>query len=187
MFFKKIYLLLIRKKNKKSQSWLQAPSYLPHTGSGQILTGNRATKLHRNQCIYIDEPRQRIWPCWRLDKLEKISAEDPLSLPFQAAQVPVENLTPLCREGMIYLAAGLSLPGSFLIDLWKQRLHAGSSKDEVIGFALRPEILAKPDGFNKTKLVSLLLAQTGWAFLLQHQARIWTEDSSPCTAWQGDS
>lgn len=29
-------------------------------------------------------------------------------------------------------------------------------RDEVIGFALSPEILAKPDGFNKEELVSLL-------------------------------
>lgn len=56
-------------------------------------------------------------PAGAWTSLKKISAEDPLSLPFQAAQVPVEHLTPLCWEGMIYLAAGLSLPGSFLIDL----------------------------------------------------------------------
>lgn len=37
----------------------------------------------------------------------------------------------------------------------------GSSKDEVIGFALSPEISAKPDGFNKEQLVGLLCAQTG--------------------------
>lgn len=49
------------------------------------------------------------------------------------------------------------------------------------------EILAKPDGFNKTKLMSLLFAQTGWAFPPQHQARIWMGDSSPCIAWQGDN
>lgn len=125
-------------------------------------------------------------PAGAWTSLKKISAEDPLSLPFQAAQVPVEHLTPLCWEGMIYLAAGLSLLGSFLIDLWKQRLRGGSSKDEVIGFALRPKILAKPDGFNKTKLASLPFAQTGWALLPQHQARSWTEDSSPCAACHGD-
>lgn len=60
-----------------------------------------------------------------------------------------------------------SLLGSFLMDLWKQRLLGGTSKDEVIGFTLRWKISARPDGFNKAKLVSSLLAQTGWFLCVQ--------------------
>lgn len=107
--------------------------------------------------------------CWHLDKPKNLCRRS-LCLLSQAARVPVEHLAPLCREGVIYLAAGLPLPGSFLVDPWKQRLRGGSSKDEVIGFALRPEILAKPDGFNKTKLVSSLFAQTGWFFFFSAAA-----------------
>lgn len=45
MFFKNIYLLLIKKENRKAPQ-LTTSSFLPttYTGSAQLLTGNRATE-----------------------------------------------------------------------------------------------------------------------------------------------
>lgn len=79
IFFKKIYLLLIRKKNKKVLR-LTTGSFPPttHTGSGQVLTGNRATKPHKNSCIYIDG----LW--WRM--LAPGQAQKPLQ------KIPVSPL-----------------------------------------------------------------------------------------------
>lgn len=121
-----------------------------------------------------------IHPYWHPDGTENHCRS--LCVSIQAAQL-LQSISHL-SVGKVWCIWQLPFPpGELPNGSVKAELLGVTSKDEVIGFTLRRKISARPDGFNKAKLVSSLLAQTGWFLCVQGYG--WRRAAPACPMeWQ---
>lgn len=94
-----MYLLLIRKENKKSLCWLQAPSYLPHTQAP--VTSSLGIEHQASMGIWAVMDPSLLAPRWDGEPLQVTLC------PLLGSSAPAEHLAPLCREGVMRLAAAV--------------------------------------------------------------------------------